>query len=854
MVGETISHYKVLSELGRGGMGIVYKAEDLKLRRTVALKFLRSDLIEDPEHRERFLREAQAAAALDHPNICTVYEIDEADGQTFLSMAYLEGQTVKEKIKARPLKLDEALDIAIQTAQGLQAAHEKGIVHRDIKSSNLMITPQGQVKIMDFGLAQLADRSKLTKTTASLGTPSYMSPEQAQKSKTDRRTDIWSLGVVVYEMVTGRLPFEREREQAVLYSIVNEEPEVMTAQRVDVPVELDRIVSKAMAKIPVERYQHVEDFAVDLRGVKSDARSAVRVPVERGSTASRPVIQTNRGPRAVAAFLLGCVLAGSAVWILVGDGDRAVTAPTYKFTRLTYDSGLSFEPSISRDGKLVSYASDRAGEGNLDIWVQQVAGGDPIRLTSARADEREPSFSPDGSQVVFRSDRDGGIYVVSALGGEPRFLASDGRRPRFSPDGTHVAYWSGAEAIAQRANTEVRVVPTEGGEVKLIGPGRSPVWSPDGRRLLAVSNEDGQTRWETIPLGGGEIIRANVPEVLLEHGLSPDPRILDNPFIPQQWLADQGVIVSARLGESDNLWKIPLSPESGRVSGAPVRLTTGSSNERHAAVARNGTVVLSSVRDNSDIWILGIDSNTGAIQGEPERITSNAASDFSPSLALNGLRVAFASRRSGNIDIWVKDLDTGRLVRLTATEGNEAPNAIMHADGERVVFRGPLSGESEPSRVTFWVPASGGSRHKVSDELRPAGDWSRDGSTMVHFGLQLFDVPTGEVRSLFQHDMLGLDPRFSPDARWVVFHERVGTTRRQVFVVPIPEQGQLSDEDLIPITDGTQNDFHAAWSPDGALIYFGSDRDGFRCIYAQPVDPKTKLCRFSQNGRADAPR
>ncbi len=182
MVGSTISHYKVLSEVGRGGMGVVYKAEDTKLKRPVALKFLRSDILEDEEHKERFLREAQVAAALDHPNICTVYEIDEADGQTFLSMAYLEGETVKEKIKARPLKLEEALDIAIQTAQGLQAAHEKGIVHRDIKSANLMVTPQAQVKIMDFGLAQLADRSKFTLAC--------MSPGQAQRQPTDRRTDI----------------------------------------------------------------------------------------------------------------------------------------------------------------------------------------------------------------------------------------------------------------------------------------------------------------------------------------------------------------------------------------------------------------------------------------------------------------------------------------------------------------------------------------------------------------------------------------------------------------------------------------------------------------------------------------
>ena len=189
-------------------MGVVYKALDTKLKRPVALKFLRTDAVEDAEAKERFLREAQAAAALDHPNICTVYEIDEAEGQTFLAMACLEGQTLKDKIAERPLKLEEALDIAIQTAQGLKAAHQKEIVHRDIKPANLMLTEEGQVKIMDFGLAQLADRSKLTKTTTMLGTPAYMSPEQSKRLPTDRRTDVWSLGVVIYEMVTGRLPFE----------------------------------------------------------------------------------------------------------------------------------------------------------------------------------------------------------------------------------------------------------------------------------------------------------------------------------------------------------------------------------------------------------------------------------------------------------------------------------------------------------------------------------------------------------------------------------------------------------------------------------------------------------------------
>ncbi len=269
MVGETISHYKILSEVGRGGMGVVYKAEDTKLERTVALKFLAAHLLEDEEGRARFIREAKAAAALDHQNICTVHEIDEVEGETFIAMAYIEGQTVKDKIGERPLKLDEALDIAAQTAQGLQAAHEKGVVHRDIKSANLMVTPQGQVKVMDFGLAQLAERSQLTKTATILGTPAYMSPEQTKRLSTDRRTDIWSLGVVIYEMVTGKLPFEGERQEAVLYAIGNEEPEPITALRAGLPMELEWIVGKAMAKDAGERYQHVEEIIVDLKSLST---------------------------------------------------------------------------------------------------------------------------------------------------------------------------------------------------------------------------------------------------------------------------------------------------------------------------------------------------------------------------------------------------------------------------------------------------------------------------------------------------------------------------------------------------------------------------------------------------------
>jgi len=271
MIGKTISHYKILEKLGEGGMGVVYKAQDTKLKRIVALKFLLPQALGSEEEKTRFFNEAHACAALDHANICTIHEIDEAQEQIFVAMGYVEGQSVRDRIASGPLKLNEAMDIAIQVTQGLLEAHEKGIVHRDIKSANIMVTPKGQAKIMDFGLAKVGKGSVITREGTTLGTAAYMSPEQARGEVVDHRTDIWSLGVVIYEMITGRRPFKADYEQAVVYSILNEEPEPITALRTGVPMELERIVNKALAKNPNQRYQHADELMVDLRGLRQES-------------------------------------------------------------------------------------------------------------------------------------------------------------------------------------------------------------------------------------------------------------------------------------------------------------------------------------------------------------------------------------------------------------------------------------------------------------------------------------------------------------------------------------------------------------------------------------------------------
>jgi serine/threonine protein kinase/tetratricopeptide (TPR) repeat protein len=337
MIGETISHYKILEKIGEGGMGVVYKAEDTKLERSVALKFLPPELTRDAEAKERFIREARAASALDHPDICTIYEINEAEGQTFIAMAYVEGENLQKKIESGPLKIDEALNIAIHVAQGLQEAHERRIVHRDIKPANIMLTPRGQVKIMDFGLAKLGGDKQITEKEATPGTVAYMSPEQTRGDDVDHRTDIWSLGVVLYEIITGQRPFKGAYHQAIVYSILNEEPAPVTGLRAGVPMELERIIAKALAKSPDRRYQHVDELMVDLNRAKEELRIGILPPRKRPKEFS--------WARAIlTAFIVVVLAVLIASYFLYRDVKRMVTPGVSKVARTQWQNSIAVLP------------------------------------------------------------------------------------------------------------------------------------------------------------------------------------------------------------------------------------------------------------------------------------------------------------------------------------------------------------------------------------------------------------------------------------------------------------------------------------------------------------------------------
>ncbi|MCP4728255.1 MAG: protein kinase [bacterium] len=353
MIGEMIQHYKIVKKLGEGGMGVVYKAEDTKLKRDVALKFLSSEMTKDPTAKDRFIQEARAASALDHSNICTIYEVGESDeGSTYIAMAYYDGETLKEKIDAGPLRIDEALTISIQIAEGLQEAHEKGIIHRDIKPANIMITDKGQVKIMDFGLAKSIAGSMVTKAGTTLGTIGFMSPEQSRGDTVDKRSDIWSLGVILYNMLTGQVPFKGEYEQAIVYSIMNTEPEPITGLRTGVAVELEQYVGKCLTKDPAERYPNAEALIVDLKLLKKDTGKISTVSTPEKLT-SKTADKENKGDTTVItlspkkkrvflalAALLSITILITLIFVFMQEDDLIDSIAIMEFENLTGDKDL----------------------------------------------------------------------------------------------------------------------------------------------------------------------------------------------------------------------------------------------------------------------------------------------------------------------------------------------------------------------------------------------------------------------------------------------------------------------------------------------------------------------------------
>jgi serine/threonine protein kinase len=861
MVGQTVSHYEVIEELGRGGMGAVYKARDLLLDRVVALKILRSD-IANPIRERRFIQEAKTASSLNHPNIVTIYEIFHVAEAPCIAMEYITGETLEQQLEHGALPLGKGLDWAVAIADALAKAHAAGIVHRDVKPSNVMITSSGLVKILDFGLAKLIEAGeecdpgeRLTQDGRIVGTPPYLSPEQAKGEPVDARSDVFSLGAMLYEMFTGRRPFERETNVDMLSAVVRDQPKKLRSIARDLPARLEKIVAQCLEKQVERRYQRMEDVKEALEDLRQ-SETLTRLLADRS-----PQPAWRSWKVWLAAGLLAIIAGAGVAWWIQTQDAAPKRAPV--LTRITSDEGLTTDPAVSPDGKFLAYASDRGGE-TLDIWIQPMAGGAAVRLTSHPADDHEPVFSPDGAKIAFRSEREGGgVYLTSILGGEERLIVQKGRRPRFSPDGKWLAYWVGFSTgdPTSPGSNKIFIVPSNGGEPKQLAPqfesALYPAWSPDGKRVLFLGASSADTAaaggaligtnrplhrmdWWITDLDGGPPVKTGVHAELIKQGLSVWASSGAG-IAPDFWLADGNrVIFSASFATTDtfrdsvNLWSVPLSAKNWRATDAARQLTSGTAFESRPVVTTSGEILFASAEVRTGIWTLPLNANQGKSVGELRQLTRGAAFHGQPSVALDGSKLVYYATKSGNMDIWILDLQSGKESALTSTPiGEFAPQ--VSADGSRVYYS--IYGKRE----AYSMAARGGEAAKICDDC---GTWSvsHDGAKILYWystarpivSIGMLDLPAGLKLELISHPEYSLyQPHFSPDDRWIAFLAKTGQDRSRIYVTPFRGPVRHDAAEWIAVSGGENLDDKPRWSPDGNLVYFTSERDGFRCIWAQ---------------------
>ncbi|MCP4123844.1 MAG: protein kinase [Bacteroidetes bacterium] len=777
---QDIQQYNLLEKLGVGGMGVIYKALDTKLQRLVALKFLSSQLNQDDQAHDRLLLEARAAAALQHPNICTIYEIDEtSQGRYFIAMEYLEGPTLKEKLdREGPLSSEQCLELSLQLAEGLQHAHQAGIVHRDIKPENIKINGDGVLKILDFGMALPSDLN-MYKFGLRSGTLAYMSPEQASGNKVDQRADIWSFGVVMYQMLTGQLPFSAAYDHALVYEIVHEAHKPLALKSEIVPTGLEELIDTCLEKEVEFRSQTASDLVANLRRLQRDQSQQSSTVDKKPSLIKRLFLQLINAPWLLPLMLLVAMIIGWGLsrWIQKEDSTSITQGNSMELSPLNIMGDFSLNPAWSPDGESVIYVTNE--HGSMDIWKKQLSGGKTEAFTKWPGNENEPAWSPDGENIVFHSDSShGGLVIVPADGGTPYNLVNFGRSPAWSPDSRQLVFSATGSVFVLPSLNEEPIVLVEG-----TSSNPYPVWTADGQRILFWHRTLGDIH--VVDAKGGN------PQSL---SLIPSGQQVSSLHLNQE--GNRLLYSMGPFGGNKDLYEVLIDSTTSMPLAKSKHLTITTTDDVGGAYSPDGKHISFTARTvERHLYALPLDPATGLAAGDPKQLTRNGKLNYYPALSADGEMLVWTSHRSGQGNLYARALSDDQVEKVTSSwsPAIREIGACFGPDGKQVIF----------------TSTQGGS-------------------------YQLWRVPSvGSVGFSFtntEHPIRDIHPHISPDGNSVVFYSnRSGTW-------DIWKHDSQEGNTPIQLTDQKSNELYPVWAPDGNTIAFVTNRDGNTDIWTMAAD------------------
>jgi serine/threonine protein kinase/Tol biopolymer transport system component len=799
MSAKAISHYQLIRRLGAGGMGVVHLAQDTRLGRAVALKVLHEDTAGDPDRHLRFEREARAASSLNHPNIVTVYDIGTDQGRPFIAMEYVEGETLADRLGRGALPLRDVLHFGRQIADALATAHAAGIVHRDVKPANVLLTAERRAKVADFGLAKLlpsslprhGDESDTRLTAATLpgvvvGTTAYVSPEQAEGRPVDARSDIFSFGAVLYEMLTGRRAFSGTSPMAVLAAVIGQDPAPIATHAGDVPPALDRIVTRCLRKDPERRVQNMNELRAALADIGEELEQSRRDDAASGRAGRRYSVPV------VAAIALGIAV---AVWF--GWQRRGVPVPAGRQQLVSTFPGSHASATFSPDGRMIAFLSD--ADGSWQVWVKNLAQGDPIQITRG-VPARRPRWSPRDDQIVFERV-DQGIWSVPPLGGEPRRIIDDAYDPNFSVDGREIVFERGREIwIAAAEGTGARRV--DGVPVRNFRQVEAqPALSPDGRTVVFFLQDAGPNGdlW-TIPATGGRPTR-----------LTTDDREAGGAV----WTRDgEFVVFWSKRGGAKTLWRVPAR------GGAPQPVTTGAGEDSEVDIAANGRIIFTNVRND---WIMTI---TNPRDGSRRDLLERRTGIWLPTLSPDGRSIAFFHETGRDVHLFVMPVSGGAARQITFGDNQRNIHPTWSPDSRYLYYY-----HDSPPPVSFRrIPVTGGDSVEIATGWR----WqTHTNSAIDPTGTRVAyhrQVPGETERTLVREMATGREtvisepgPKHLHALAWSLDGQSILGWRHDDVIVICPAAGGPCREVL--------HGASPAWSPDRSRIYFR--RPGARAGFAQ---------------------